>query len=1800
MPPPPPTFPLPPKPVSAASHHSHRGPAPQQAYQPVPNRSAYLSTSQPSSPRLPTTPYGSAGTTSPPPRPSLRSVPQPGAHNLAQGINDARSKLRRALNSDDLVSSVDILDLGLGWKVYWRAWRGPALLTTSPPPMDGSAASTLSTQLKPDSSTTRYGTTHSRASSPNPLTSADSSKAQTRHSVDAAIDAGADATAQPVASTSKHAPMSLKDKTLSLSQVAIDSDPVEQAQRKIASLAQSTSSPLSLFSFVKVSALKTPVNDSTTDKGKGKAVEDEDSARRILWVFSLRRGSTTEPDNTSRSALSALEFPGLTGIGKGHFSHRELFPEVYVASEQARPDSLLEGETSSVPSVCSISSELHADPASSSTTPAGKFKAPFEAFIAALTSSIAGILLAAENELGRGIRFGSDLLYLPDTSARPKAAADGAFAVSLRLSLLSDGVLIQPKVVAKPYCAVDVAKTFAPTTRLLLAPHGLPAELVKVFASETCQASVNLSTLRSTWSQLLEGLGLKLRLNEDWILCRIHLPSCTAPIKPVLSPLPLPAYGSSPEVLELLWPASLCVIDGTAIQPTSSPDSSPKRMRPTDLVGLGPASPAASLLITRPRSNTNPALNSPRPPPESQRKGSADLIPALRAARRAFASSTFSDPLVAQADKVASILEHLNEERERREKLEKDAEALLKAQPAPPPTPISSDLGRPTPLPNVPVNMRTPISLGGATTEASSPADGFVGADKALLASLGYGSASGAAASAGATVPVGSAEQLYPSPDELNTAAYQTATEVSMPFAAPVASAPVDNTFSDFDWGDDFSGTMNRGMRSTTNQEFDDGMMMGLTDDDFSFFDEPAPLPVSLPMPTTSFDATAGIQSTDPSPRFVDHFSHLGGPQGFASAASPSSPFAHASPLAHTSPGLQGLNFTFDSQNMLGLGNTPTAIQHDLISHKTPRTPFSPFVELTDEQQSPAFSVPSVSVAGTPAHAPSSSSRPIHQFEAINFGKSHAALDDKYNARKGKFALPSPESDNDTLPMPVDLVLRKPSRRSSVSNSLVFSAMCDPRVSTALMLKRRKLRHKTESTGKRHLIPQRGKLWQQPRMRTWVSQDTLSETDGDDSDDDVMDGIESSSFGGAEEDFSSEGMQGDGTIAYTFGAALLLLHGHLVPLLAGKTSETDSSNVSKLIALEAQLEQSIDVFSEQFLLNPDFRQDYLQSSMKHVNPPSVSARAVSSFHKALQSFTSKFRPTPSVPAQIFPKLSPCDRPKLLLRSQQSMVQLATSAFEFWRPMSFQPLSGEKDVTAFAVYEDAGSDLGEAVSQWLTRVGETYQSLRLGSHEPGVLKQSSTFAGLKPGVCVVARGTMLDAKNKDEWRGFSSHLIESARQRKHVVLYLLMPQEEASLSATSSIVFAIQQIAKARQSSLSLLVYPVPVASVIGWRSIGNVDRPCKRLERLAFAVYDQLLISVPSLAFPVPETFPAGNMMRPQSVGPASRSFQGPAIWMSQTASPRISFSFKWPPPSLEIMHRGHLMHVAYTWISGHTANSHWVILSCIDERGEIWKTLPRLLRINGDTPPELAVARHVWDITRMLSVTADVDYRFVICRVGIPSRLEVKVFEALLKDVLPHHKRPLHVSLVAIELDAPLAVVKRHEPQPSSVALATNVVQPIQEDGEVMSSTPTEQSPSSNQPTFVRVVPNEPVAIGSHSNLIAPASAFLVHVPQNASLSHLDRAEPFMSSSDSAMSMSPTSNAISVFGLHFLSFRRSPSSQTNTLLKDLVKQVSQSFVELAALGQTRWSASGRLPWHVEAVQAIVNLVESVGRDAKP
>lgn len=173
--------------------------------------------------------------------------------------------------------------------------------------------------------------------------------------------------------------------------------------------------------------------------------------------------------------------------------------------------------------------------------------------------------------------------------------------------------------------------------------------------------------------------------------------------------------------------------------------------------------------------------------------------------------------------------------------------------------------------------------------------------------------------------------------------------------------------------------------------------------------------------------------------------------------------------------------------------------------------------------------------------------------------------------------------------------------------------------------------------------------------------------------------------------------------------------------------------------------------------------------------------------------------------------------------------------------------------------------------------------------------------------------------------------------------------------------------------------------------------------------------------------------------------------------------------------------------------------------------------------------------------------------------------WDTLLKEVGPGLRRPLHITIVAVDLHPPVSVVEHAVQGAGPFASA--------EEGEVDPVLST-QKPAylDNQPRMFTYTPPEPVALPSSPVLIAPATSYIVYIPRMSSLTHTT-VNAFM----------PPTPAISAFGAHFLMSRQSKTSSFKKPLQEHVADVTRSFIELAALAEVRWGASGRLPWPLEA-----------------
>ncbi|GAA6029607.1 hypothetical protein JCM8097_000960 [Rhodosporidiobolus ruineniae] len=824
------------------------------------------------------------------------------------------------------------------------------------------------------------------------------------------------------------------------------------------------------------------------------------------------------------------------------------------------------------------------------------------------------------------VRMKDGVLYLPPApsdsaslpSLGPSTAPLAARASLLLPSLNSSSLVLQPRITEEPFAALPRRGRVRRGTPVCLAPTGVEARVIKELRG---LSEAEEERLKGEWADKLpprgdggEGEGED-EDEERWVLCALELPSHSPSAR---------AKGKAKadqDRAEVVWPRSLVIVDGSRPFPPRSRSSSPARLYsltlPTSASSDDESSPssdsspnsspdqppAAALPHTPPaeadedppplslwarRRRLDPQTRerlaaqalgaglrcSPRPRP---RRESRDDAMALDDEEEHGAEGTFRDPIKRTTGDVwrwmeeeVTRREHEGDEKERaaaaataekqsrttpggekqqaEEKGEKGEKAQVQAPPA-----------------AAPINMRTPMSLGTASTEAPSPAELF----NSLTSSAGHPgstafaplppSSSSHPSASSTSAPMGVDSDLlalgvYPSPAE--PLLQISTSSAGAPPASSAARVPtstgmsaLDAAFSSFDWGDGTFGTSDGGNgdggggrggngpggSAGGGGEYDDGLMLGLTDDDFSFFDDP-PVGagvVALPPSTTATSAAVAplslgfdVAGVDPLHDVQPHHPDSMGPMildPFSAA-----PAADSSLITASEPFSFGEVGAFDpstsATNALWLSATAPPSSSTLLSLAPPTEPVVQPVEQFFPPYSPAILPPSSSSAflftpslgsapfppPTPANPYSLVLPPSYSptlassgsaFSPIPFAVSHLQADEKYSQHGGKYGLPSPDSDGERAAAAngkkarqsmLELLPVAVGRRRGVQGSgkkdgeredagaarRWFEAVCDPRIAVA-----ERLRLARRNGGKKGNATDDGSV---SRSRGWV------------------------------------------------------------------------------------------------------------------------------------------------------------------------------------------------------------------------------------------------------------------------------------------------------------------------------------------------------------------------------------------------------------------------------------------------------------------------------------------------------------------------------------------------------------------------------------------------------------------------------------------------------------------------------------------------------------------------------------------
>ncbi|GAA5992731.1 hypothetical protein JCM10908_006902 [Rhodotorula pacifica] len=1551
---------------------------------------------------------------------------------------------------------------------------------------------------------------------------------------------------------------------------------------------------------------------SLKDKGKAKETDEDptgagtgnassllakgDGHARVLWTFSVVKGGEKDPDDdldmgSLDQILVDLEFEGLEALAEGEITHSSLFPALYPpgANSSSRFTPPLSSSARSFPSSLTLSEKILTVPSATDPTPATTpIQGAYTNFRAALTSCILEELVARPVEGRIPLRLEKAAVFLPDPekvyegmALPPTFRAEVHPPTLNRTALLlftsiSDVGLVpfSPALSSKKDSSQEEQNI---RRRVILAPLEIEATVVKTFAAEAFSPE-RWAELREEWSHAFVDAGVSFERfdAEGFVLCSVASDAS-------------PSTSGTSAGLEVLWPCALILVDKARssqhLEPIAAEATTVSSVDATQDWSTSPATSVAT-------ADAGAALSGPR--------SSADVW------------SWYKEETKRREEEK---LEGLRREQEEQEATRQKEQARG----------ASAEKGKSASAPSAaaPINERTPMSLGTASTEAPSPAEllalppphtNAASHEHDLARSVDSHATNDHHHPNGMDIDFGL--NFYPSPLEAGQAVLADASGQS---AAPLST--LDAALSNFDWGD---GTFGAGTSSAAGhgsipahangQRYEDSLMLGLTDDDFSFFDGPTgPVMNGIHAPL-GHESAASLMS-------------VSGPPGFdafpppVSASLPDNPFAFdmdggfhmhdmaAASLAPSSQALAPLDIAplsappplavcpapVEGSTIASAGPTNAQGSHSTAALASPEEPtpipidFEPRIEVDGMQSDPV-------------------QRAVAAYSPVRFGDPTTLVDERFDPRRGKYGLPSPDSDNGGLALELVPVHRKEKRRTRSW----YEAVYDPRLRVAdrLVLQRTADKFASIAAGMNRSgskaslqAPRSSRTWQRRRMPdggvgrgsidseafpspdAWPQTAYNSDTAGADEDSEISEGTTSDEEVDAapSDDTTPPTASTDALARETPGAALLACGLSFAQAL---TSAASTSAETHFQARSAMYEIAYAVFAEQTVYQRQLRRSLLAAS-KPANELTTAA-STSTVTTMLSSVCNTLGASPLFSDQTaLPSLVAEAAPAFSLRAQHCLVQTDSLAFDFWRAMGFEPIAAAKDVTAVVLCEEEESgSFVRAAQGWMNAMGSAYEGLRLGTHRPAEVAGASHTAAIRNGVLALPAGRLAGHALEAELKPIYAAIIDLLKHNAHVVVYV-HACIGASLEGLGPLAEIIQQISKCRinANAASANVVAVPISMTLFQHP---TEVPSVDLAAIAFSVYDQLQVAIERLRLPAPETFPSARPPPVAPLGPAVRIFQAPAVSIALPTTQEPQFSLSWPPSSFDIEFRHRFLHVCYAVrpVPG-SPGQEWLVISIVDEKGETWRILPRYLKY----PPNIVVdvhrARIIWNFTKGVIESADVEWRVLVCKLGEPTAVEIKAWESVLNEFASQSKRPLHLSFACVDPSPPMALARSDAgtQRPSTTSS-------IPEEGEFLHhrrASPAHMHVKSDskvavfdaESAFFSFTPAEPVPLTSLA-ILAPASTFLVHVPRTTSLAHCTPSPTF----EDLFSR----QAISAYGIHLLCSTASKSSLYDSPIASYLADVRRNFVELAALGKARWGTTGRMSWHLEAARDAILL----------
>ena len=265
-----------------------------------------------------------------------------------------------------------------------------------------------------------------------------------------------------------------------------------------------------------------------------------------------------------------------------------------------------------------------------------------------------------------------------------------------------------------------------------------------------------------------------------------------------------------------------------------------------------------------------------------------------------------------------------------------------------------------------------------------------------------------------------------------------------------------------------------------------------------------------------------------------------------------------------------------------------------------------------------------------------------------------------------------------------------------------------------------------------------------------------------------------------------------------------------------------------------------------------------------------------------------------------------DSPYARIQRNGVSTEISASALSFWEELSLGPSHETKDIDVFCVCPK-NKYIEEGVMAFLNMIKGAYQSCNLGSYDLG-----ASLADHSKRIVTA----LMDATNPDSLlkniastcEGLGTRLPDLGLQSGTIVIYIINPFNdqqylsglgEALLRLSNSYCAALEKRRLERHNDLVTQIIPLELV----WSPEFIVVPSPADYRKLAFEVYD--------------------------SCGRASDFMRAPAIRLAKAVPKAIDFKLV-PESSASFMHSDYCVHVSYTW----DATNEWLAASWTDNLG--------------------------------------------------------------------------------------------------------------------------------------------------------------------------------------------------------------------------------------------------------------------------